>query len=101
MIDDTVNQTCGRDLQTTYDVGSQNEDARFLRIAVRRCVRNAAGRRSPRNQFERYVSDRLKRSPSDDGPERLTAQVSQLSDEICRRIRSRLPFRSAMGRSPV
>lgn len=98
MIDDAQRQTCGWNLQTTCDVAPHEDDARFLRTAVRRCVRNAAGQQSPRNPFERYVTERLS---SDDVPGRVSANISQLADEICRRIHGRLPLRSDAGRSPA
>jgi hypothetical protein len=101
MIQDSATSTRRLQLETTCDVGRQDDDARFLRIAVRRCVRNAAGQRSPRNQFERYVFDSLQGPPPEGSSGRLTAGVSQLADDICRRIRHRLPFRPGAARNPA
>ena len=77
-------------LQTTNNIPPRDGDTEFLEIAIRRCIRNAAGQSSPRNQFERYVSGRLKNPPSPDQSQRLTSRVSQLTDELCDRIRERV-----------
>ena len=99
MIRESGSSTRKLHLESTCDVRPQDEDSRFLKIAVRRCVRNAAGQPAPRNQFERFVSDRLKGSPSPDQSGRLTSGVSQLADELWHGIRMRLPLNPITGSS--
>lgn len=85
MIQDSMLGTRQLHLEPTCALGPRGDEARSLRIAVRRCVRNAAGQPSPRNQFERYVADRLRSSP----PLDRSGHLAALADELCRRVYGR------------
>lgn len=90
MIDDAVVHTRKLHVEPTNEIRPRGAGARLLEIAVRRCVRNAAGQPSPRNRFERFVSCRLNAMTSDHG-EQQTSHVSRLTSELCERIRERVP----------
>jgi hypothetical protein len=90
MIDDAVVHTRKLHVETTNDLRPCGGVARLLEIAVRRCVRNAAGQPSPRNRFEHYVSRKLNTMTSDHSAHS-TSRVSRLTSELCERIRERDP----------
>jgi hypothetical protein len=76
----------------TATVRAPEDDDRFLQTAIRRCIRNAASQQRPRNQFERYVSNRLGdfRSADEAGQQRpLTSDVARLTGDLCAKIRER------------